>query len=945
MAGLTRTAGAFAVTPHKISVCILLQLYAPSAQMSLPFPFSSISQHNRLGFYLLSLTKSCDDIFEPKLEDLINQLREVGEDMDAWLTDHLTNRFSSLTSPDDLLNFFNDMRGILGSLDSGAAQDDQIILDPNSNLGMFVRRCILAFNLLSFEGVCHLFTSIEVYCREAHSSSAQYDESNDNLESLIQHDQMDMEKYIMDKATEEIELQKNASGRVPFHLHTPEALFKVTEGLLVTRKEKSRTNTKKAEATQLACASSSTVDDTLVDESLFLRTNYQIQGFLMEQADAIETHGSSLSSSSIESFLQKLQNLAPELHRVHFLRYLNKLHSDDYFAALENLLRYFDYSAGTEGFDLVLPSTGCSMYGRYEIALLCLGMMHFRFGHPNLALEVLTEAVRVSQQHSNDTCLAYTLAAMSNLLSEMGIASTTSVLGSSYSPVTSTASLLSVQQRVYILLKESLRRADTLKLRRLVASNHLAMAKFELMHVQRPLLSFGPKASVRHKTCPVSVCKEIRLGAHLLSDFSAESSTMTIDGSLSSVWLKDLQKPWGQPVFSQESGSRKSSTFFQFCDHLVSIPGSVSQIIGASYLLRATSWELYGSAPMARMNTLVYAALFGDSSSSSDAELAYLKLIQHLALYKGYKDAFAALKIAEEKFLTVSKSKILLLKLQLLHEHALHRKPAKLIHLPALCDHLVYCLKFIHSNFVKSISGNLKLAQRMCNELGGLASTTMGVDMELKVEASLREARTLLAAKQYSQAANVAHSLFCTCHKFNLQIEKASVLLLLAEIHKKSGNAVLGLPYALASISFCQSFNLDLLKASATLTLAELWLGLGSNHAKRALDLLHGAFPMILGHGGLELRARAYIFEANCYLSDPSFSVSTDSDTVLDSLRQASEELQALEYHELAAEAFYLMAMVYDKVGQLEEREEAATLFKMHITALENPQDEEPNMA
>ncbi|XP_010475398.1 PREDICTED: anaphase-promoting complex subunit 5-like [Camelina sativa] len=150
MAGLTRTAGAFAVTPHKISVCILLQIYAPSAQMSLPFPFSSVSQHNRLGLYLLSLTKSCDDIFEPKLEELINQLRDVGEEMDAWLTDHLTNRFSSLASPDDLSNFFNDMRGILGSPDSGVVQDDQIILDPNSNLGMFVRRCILAFNLLSF---------------------------------------------------------------------------------------------------------------------------------------------------------------------------------------------------------------------------------------------------------------------------------------------------------------------------------------------------------------------------------------------------------------------------------------------------------------------------------------------------------------------------------------------------------------------------------------------------------------------------------------------------------------------------------------------------------------------------------------------------------------------------------------------------------------------------
>ena len=55
MAGLTRTAGGFAVTPHKISLCVLLQIYAPSAQISLPFPFSSVSQHNRLGLYLLSL--------------------------------------------------------------------------------------------------------------------------------------------------------------------------------------------------------------------------------------------------------------------------------------------------------------------------------------------------------------------------------------------------------------------------------------------------------------------------------------------------------------------------------------------------------------------------------------------------------------------------------------------------------------------------------------------------------------------------------------------------------------------------------------------------------------------------------------------------------------------------------------------------------------------------
>lgn len=91
-------------------------------------------------------------------------------------------------------------------------------------------------------------------------------------------------------------------------------------------------------------------------------------------------------------------------------------------------------------------------------------------------------------------------------------------------------------------------------------------------------------------------------------------------------------------------------------------------------------------------------------------------------------------------------------------------------------------------------------------------------------------------------------------------------------VKQKSGNAVLGLPYALASLSFCKAFNLDLLEACAALTIVELWLMLGPGHAKRASSLVHRSLPMILGHGGLELRARANIALAKCYLSDPTFS-------------------------------------------------------------------------
>nr|GEX33304.1 anaphase-promoting complex subunit 5 isoform X1 [Tanacetum cinerariifolium] len=174
------------------------------------------------------------------------------------------------------------------------------------------------------------------------------------------------------------------------------------------------------------------------------------------------------------------------------------------------------------------------------------------------------------------------------MLSEVGISNMTGITGASDPHVSSIGTSLSVQQQLFVLLQRSLKRADSLKLKCLVASNHLAIAKFDLTHVQRPLLSFGPKASIQLKTNPSNV----------------------------------------------------------------------------------------------------------------------------------YKMKIPILKISEAKFLSVSKSGILPVKLQLLHERALHR-------------------------------GHLKLAQQICDELGVLASSVNGVDMEIKTEASLRRARTLLAANQF----------------------------------------------------------------------------------------------------------------------------------------------------------------------------------------------------
>ena len=63
----------------------------------------------------------------------------------------------------------------------------------------------------------------------------------------------------------------------------------------------------------------------------------------------------------------------------------------------------------------------------------------------------------------------------------------------------------------------------------------------------------------------------------------------------------------------------------------------------------------------------------------------------------------------------------------------------------------IYCKFSIDFIFLMITRGHLKLAQQVCDELGVLASSVTAVDMELKIEASLRHARTLLAAKQFSQ--------------------------------------------------------------------------------------------------------------------------------------------------------------------------------------------------
>ncbi|ERN13182.1 hypothetical protein AMTR_s00040p00212480 [Amborella trichopoda] len=120
--------------------------------------------------------------------------------------------------------------------------------------------------------------------------------------------------------------------------------------------------------------------------------------------------------------------------------------------------------------------------------------MHSHFGHPNQAIDALTEAIWISQQNHDDPCLVYSMVVVCDLLVYKGVSTTTGMMGSTYSPGDDICrgSSLSAQQQLLVLLKKFLKSAESLKPTRLVAFYRLALVKFDLKLVKRSLVSFSP---------------------------------------------------------------------------------------------------------------------------------------------------------------------------------------------------------------------------------------------------------------------------------------------------------------------------------------------------------------------------------------------------------------------------------------------------------------------
>ena len=84
------------------------------------------------------------------------------------------------------------------------------------------------------QGMCHLLTNIKTYCKEAFScppyEMSHLDDPTNDLEAPVEYENMDLENFVLQNFTEELESRKRSIERVPFHNHSSKALSSLIEG-------------------------------------------------------------------------------------------------------------------------------------------------------------------------------------------------------------------------------------------------------------------------------------------------------------------------------------------------------------------------------------------------------------------------------------------------------------------------------------------------------------------------------------------------------------------------------------------------------------------------------------------------------------------------------------------------------------------------------------------
>lgn len=538
----------------------------------------------------------------------------------------------------------------------------------------------------------------------------------------------------------------------------------------------------------------------------------QLEARLHREAVALQREVGSAEPERIERRVAGILREFPGMPQAHFVRYLCALRRREFCVALDALHAYFDYSvarsSGRRRFRSPERPSEKSPGARQtalvtQYAIFNVGLLHFHFHHTAQALQAIHETVRIAQQNGDHACLMHALALLCRIATAKGDFSYAGQL---------------LQRCIATQAKaDAVRRAAAAYRTAAPGAGPLEAPRAERAHRQRAERARAEAAAGGFARVGGAAGDSAAAAA---ARYMEPQPVPPVDSqswlAVARFQLQELSQGLGASnppaVWASVARSVELNTMFV-----------LEQLTGTAALLRATAWNLFGSAFLSRVWTETH--LFHHYAAASHADRAAALCSLAASPHAPPGAARAALRAGRDAY-------------------------------PRSAQSVPFAEMELHARFDRLLAaGDLAGARAAADGLGELVPHTPD-SFELQVGALFAEARLAFAEGRLHRAFQDAVTLIRACDARRERVVCVRLLLFVARIHQTAGDSASALPFVLRCLSLCKNYNLDGMACEASLALARLQLNLGA--AGQAVASVRRVLPRILEQCQARVAAEAF---------------------------------------------------------------------------------------
>lgn len=543
---------------------------------------------------------------------------------------------------------------------------------------------------------------------------------------------------------------------------------------------------------------------------------------------------------------------------------------------------------------------------RLQTAALALASAHAKLGHVRLAMEAVNEALRTAQVARDDATLAHIFAVVCQTMET----ATPGTIELMVEPQAGVEKCEAHVDELKMMLEKLMARAEELGLPHLAGYAQLALARHLLIYPAKPLEDEAlGKSQVEFRvhedvpgmpgtclpyfprTCQASISTAAagRYLGHLhLATTLCAALPQAPPSTSGLASLKTLQ---GVPDMF-------TSTPAAFGPSLMGAQAAcateVRRLAGGASLLRAAGLAMHGSTRLLQGHAIALLQSQGRRAPAEDKAVALAQLAVSLANTHGFEAAEKIFKLISQKFPETSNPVLYAARLSVAFRRACHRR---------------------------DIRKALELSSLMIS-IGdprddGIDPTQIGYRMEgeeMAVEAYLVGGHL----KKAEEAART--HVLPLARKHHQPLAYLRVLLLLARVFLKAEAWEVAMKYALSVYSQCREIHADLLQAEVVVLMCRIFRAQGE--LTRSLKEMDAAMPLIMAHGGLELKGRARMELAAIFMDQAKTKEELEgaAEQIFELLKEARHDFRQLEAFREMQHCFYLEALVHEGLGQVMEK-------------------------